>query len=139
MAAAALVAAPVGRAMTGGGVTIEAALPPFVTPPVTRGPGVAPPSGLGGRLKGMGAGIFGESLQGMPPRGLAPAGEGVRSSPATAEAGGPGGKMVRAVSIAGSGAGGVLAAGAGVGTGAAAGAGAAAGFTSSLPQPRQNL
>ena len=52
----------------------------------------------------MGSGIRGESFHGMPPRGLAPAGEGVRSSPATAEAGGPGGRIVRAVSIAGSGA-----------------------------------
>jgi hypothetical protein len=86
----------------------------------------------------MGAGIFGESFQGMPPRGLAPAGEGVRSSPATAEAGGPGGSIVRAVSSDGSGAAGVFAAGMGAGTGAV-GAAAAAGFTSSLPQPRQNL
>ncbi|HVT68915.1 MAG TPA: hypothetical protein VHF26_14285, partial [Trebonia sp.] len=131
-------APPVGRATTGGGVTIEAAFPPL-TGPVTRGPGVAPASGLGGRLNGMGAGIFGESPQGIPPRGLAAAAEGVRSSPATAEAGGPGGKIVRAVSIGGSGAGGVVAAGAGVDTGDPAGAAAAAGFTSSLPQPRQNL
>ena len=130
---------PPARASTGGGVTIEAALPPLVSEPVTWGPGVAPPSELGGRPKGMGAGTLGESFHGMPPRGLAAAGEGVRSSPATAEAGGPGGSIVRAVSSDGSGAGGVVATGAGVGTGAAAGDGAAAGFTSSLPQPRQNL
>src|SRR6185312_2377140 len=130
---------PAARARTGGGVTIEAALPPLVSEPVTWGPGVAPPSELGGRPKGMGAGTLGESFHGMPPRGLAAAGEGVRSSPATAEAGGPGGSIVRAVSSDGSGAGGVAATGAGMGTGAAAGDGAAAGFTSSLPQPRQNL
>ena len=53
---------------------------------VSRGPGVAPASGFGGSWNGMGRGIRGESFHGMPPRGLAPAGEGVRSSPATADA-----------------------------------------------------
>jgi hypothetical protein len=133
-------AAPGGRAAaTGGGVTSDGP-PPLV--PVTLGPGVAPKDG-------MGFGIFGESFQGMPPRGFAAAGEVVRSSPATADAGGPGGSIVRAVSSeegSGAAAGGGETTGPGVSPavgaateGGAAGAGAAAGFTSSLPQPRQNL
>jgi hypothetical protein len=141
-------AAPVGRpAATGGGVTSDEGPPLLPAPEVTRGPGVAPAdSGFGGSWKdGIGAGIFGESPQGMPPRGLAAVGDAVRSSPATADAGGPGGRIVRAVS-SGDGSGGAAGADVATGTGveaaagdAAAGAGAAAGFTSSLPQPRQNL
>ena len=68
--------------------------PPFA-PEVTRGGGVAAASGFGGRWKGMGAGIFGESPQGMPPRALGTAGEDVRSSPATAAPIGAGGRTVR--------------------------------------------
>src|SRR3954447_26879127 len=59
-----------------------------------------PPSGLGGDWKGIAAGTFGESFQGMPPLGRF-AGAELRSSPA-AIAGiapvGDGGNTVRAVS-----------------------------------------
>ena len=71
----------------------------------------------------MGAGIFGESPHGMPPRALGTAGEDVRSSPATAEAIGPGGSTVRAGSIAGSDAAGAVTTGAGVGARLADGVG----------------
>jgi hypothetical protein len=130
---------PVGRPSVGGGVAAEVG-PPLLPPDdVSRGPGVGPARGFGGNWNGIGSGIFGESFQGMPPRGFAPAGEGVRNSPATAEAGGPGGNIVRAVSSGGSGAAGATATGAGVGARPAEEAGGAAGLTSSLPQPRQNL
>src|SRR5436190_3403411 len=49
-------------------------------PPVDRPAGAGPASGLGGSENGTGAGIFGESFQGIPPLGLAAAPE-LRSSP----------------------------------------------------------
>jgi len=91
---------------------------------------------LGGRLNGTGAGIFGESFQGIPLLGLATAAE-LRSSPELAVVAiapdtppiGAGGNTVRAVSI------GPSFPRAALGVGAGAGAGRA----SSFPQPRQNL
>jgi hypothetical protein len=140
-------AAPLGRPLAiGGGVTADET-PPLVPLEVTRGPGVGPDaSGFGGSWNaGIGAGILGESPHGMPPRGFPAAGDAVRSSPATAEVGGPGGRMVLAVSsaeVSAAAGGGDVTTGGGVGLatgGTGAAAGATAGFTSSLPQPRQNL
>src|SRR5450432_1781532 len=111
-------APPVAR--SGPGVPPRA--PTALAPPeVERGAGAGPASGFGGSWKGTADGILGESPQGMPPRILGTAGEELRSSPATVAAIGPGGSTVRAVSSEGS------------------MAGIGAGFTSSLPQPRQNL
>src|SRR5438105_7706887 len=102
--------------------------------PVERGAAAGPASGLGGSENGTGAGILGESFQGMPPLGLAAPVE-LRSSPALTVAAIPagkpaiaaGGRTVRAVSSDPS-----L-------PRPALGEGAAAGRASSFPQPRQNL
>ncbi len=129
------------RATVGAGVPTDAG-PPFVPAlELDPGPGVGPASGFGGSWNGIGSGIRGESFQGIPPRAFAPAGEGVRNSPATADAGGPGGSTVRAVSRVGSAAPDAVTTGPGVGPRPADGevATGAAGFNSSLPQPRQNL
>src|SRR5580693_212917 len=89
-------AAPVTR--TGAGVAPAGTptAPPLLvpTPAVTRGAGV-PASGFGGSWNGIGAGILGESPQGMPLRALGAAGEEVRSSPATAAPIEAGGSTVR--------------------------------------------
>ena len=106
-------------------------------PPVARDAGAGPASGFGGREKGTGAGILGESFQGIPPFGLGAAAPAeLRSSPALTVAAiaagrpppiGAGGRTVRAVSMGPS------------FPRPALGAGAGAGRASSFPQPRQNL
>ena len=56
---------------------------PTARPTFDRGVAVGPASGFGGRLKGTGAGILGESPHGIPPLGRLLA-AGSRSSPAAA-------------------------------------------------------
>jgi hypothetical protein len=108
----------------------------WMFPAVARGAGVGPANGFGGSENGTGAGIFGESFQGIPPFGLgAVVPAELRSSPALTVAAiaagmppmGGGGRTVRAVSSGPSFPRPVLEAGAG------------AGRASSFPQPRQNL
>jgi len=106
----------------------------WIPAPVERGAAPGPASGLGGSWKGTGAGILGESFQGIPPLGLAAPAE-FLSSPALTVAAiaagippsGAGGNTVRAVSS-----------GPSLPT-PALGEGAGAGRASSFPQPRQNL
>src|SRR6185369_7400807 len=107
-----------GRPQFGHAISVPGAGPPtgfvgagvadgWAAPPVERGADAGPARGFGGNENGTGAGIFGESFQGIPPLGFTAAGE-LRSSPeltvAAIAAGmaplsGAGGSTVRAASI----------------------------------------